>query len=181
MEKKSRKELLEERDIILRDLKAFLKEYDNYPFGAKSDPMAPFNLEDPSPEKQSISGPFSYKAGGGHESEFLIMEDGSGKLFAFYVIGLEADQISQIAIDHVGVYSDAQRDEDGIVNRSYDTEGYTSGADLDPQAVVSWINENLDSLSIGYGQQAFEEGVDIAEIDEPLRQEIKEVSPNLIF
>ena len=137
---------------------------DNYPAGAENDPRAPWNQKEPNmsePEKaQKIElKPVAYN------KELIILKDHKGESYAFYHWNLEKkDWVPYASVERTYV----GRDEDGNPDYEYDYDS----AEKDANVITNYVNDNLASLSKGEGMDAWESGVDLVKIDEPLKQDL---------
>ena len=137
---------------------------DNYPAGAKDDPRAPYNQKEPDmtkadKAKKILFTPVAYNG------ELIIMKDPQGELYAFYHWGLDKEDwlpYASVERTYVG------KDEDGNPDYDYDTDS----AEKDAEVITHYVNDNLESLSKGEGLDAWENGVDLVKIDEPLKQDL---------
>lgn len=137
---------------------------DNYPAGAKDDPTAPYNQKDPDmskPDKakQILFTPVAYNG------ELIIMKDPNGELYAFYHWVLDKeDWLPYASVERT--YTG--KDEDGEPDYDYDFDS----AKKDAEVITHYVNDNLDTISKGEGLDAWENGVDLVKIDEPLKQDL---------
>jgi hypothetical protein len=137
---------------------------DNYPAGAKDDPAAPYNQKDPdmsTPDKANkiIFTPVAYNG------ELIIMKDPNGELYGFYHWALDKkDWLPYASVERT--YTG--KDEDGQPDYDYDFDS----AEKDAEVITHYVNDNLESISKGDGLDAWESGVDLVKIDEPLKQDL---------
>lgn len=137
---------------------------DNYPAGAENDPKAPYNQKDtdmttPTKAKEIKLEPVAYNG------EVIILKDPKGELYAFYHWALDnKDWLPYASVErhYTG------KDEDGQPDYDYDYDS----AEKDADVIAHYVNDNLGSLSKGEGLEAWENGVDLVKIDEPLKQEL---------
>ena len=98
-----------------------------------------------------------------YNGELIIMKDPQGELYAFYHWGLDKEDwlpYASVERTYVG------KDEDGNPDYDYDTDS----AEKDAEVITHYVNDNLESLSKGEGLDAWENGVDLVKIDEPLKK-----------
>jgi hypothetical protein len=137
-------------------------EASNYPAGTENDPNAPWNQNaeytDPIIPKNIQLKVVAYNR------EIAILKAGNGDLYVFYYDHMGKDEFfdyAEVEKTYVG------KDEDG-----YPEYDYNDDFDIDGDVLERYVNDNLSKLSKGVGMDAFEEGVDLVKIDEPLKNEL---------
>jgi hypothetical protein len=164
----------EEREEALRALanrenEDRIEEDGDYPTGAEYDLSAPWNQKDPDyREGEKIEGDYETVS---HNGEVAILKDKKGNLFAFHYYGMdnsEFEPYADIEREYVG------KDEDGMPDYDYADE-----FDIDGDVITSYVNDNIDSMSVGQGLGDFESGVDLALIDSELKNDLLSVYSNL--
>lgn len=137
---------------------------DNYPAGAKDDPTAPYNQKDSDMSQPEKAETIMFKPVA-YNGELIIMKDSKGELYAFYHWALDKkDWLPYASVERTYV----GKDEDGQPDYDYDFDS----AEKDAEVITHYVNDNLDSISKGEGLDAWEAGVDLVKIDEPLRQDL---------
>ena len=143
-----------------------LDEIGDYPLGAEYDSSAPWNQKEPDyREGERVSGEF--KVIGTLSDEIAILSNKSGEKFVFYYHHLPKDDFEpyvDIEQTYVG------KDEDGLPDFEYDENWEVSD-----EAIESYVNDNLDSLTIGVGLSDYEGGKDIVKIDAELTDDLVSV------
>jgi hypothetical protein len=137
-------------------------EASNYPAGTENDPNAPWNQNteytDPIIPKNIQLEVVAYNR------EIAILKAKNGDLYVFYYDHMDKDEFfdyAEVEQTYVG------KDEDG-----YPEYEYADDFDIDGDVLERYVNDNLSKLSKGVGMDAFEEGVDLVKIDEPLKNEL---------
>jgi hypothetical protein len=162
----------ERMELILDEVDAILNEYGNVPAGADSDPNAPWHQDELNPAKPRPKAVFSFVD---RKNECVVLSHG-GETYVMNLDGLTPDTIKAIAIDHVGVPSDAGAE--GDVN--YDASGYSIHSSLPDQAIVDYVNDNVAALQIGDGLSGWEDGSnDLVKVDDALAQELRQLYTGL--
>lgn len=136
-------------------------EASNYPPGTENDPNAPWN------QNANYTKPKTPKniqlVVVAYNREIAILKSKDGGLFVFYYDNIDKDdffEYAEVEKNYVG------KDEDGYSEFEYED------FDVDGDVIERYVNDNLASLSKGVGMNAFEEGVDLVKIDEPLKNEL---------
>jgi hypothetical protein len=138
-----------------------LMELDNYPAGAEFDSRAPYNQSEPNYTKPIEPSQRNFElVGMGSEIAILKGQDG---MYVFYHDHLGEDELSD--------YSEIEqyfigKDEDGDPQFDYGDFEKT------PEAVENYINDNVNSLSLGSGLDSYEEGVNLVKLDDELKNYI---------
>jgi hypothetical protein len=136
-----------------------LDEIGDYPLGAKYDSSAPFNQQEPDyREGERVSGEF--KIIGTLSDEIAILSNQSGEKFVLYYHHLPKDDFEpyvDIEKTYIG------KDEDGFPDFEYDEDW-----EISDEAIESYVNDNLDSLSMGVGLSDYEDGKDLVKVDDEL-------------
>lgn len=152
------------RALANREQEDKIEEYEDggYPAGTANDPSAPWNQSDTDyREGDRIEGDFEVV---GYNQELAILSNRVGALFAFYYYDIdnsELEQYADIPREYIG------KDEDGMPDYDYADE-----FDIDEDVISSYVNDNIDSMSIGKGLDDFESGVDLVIIDSELRNDL---------
>lgn len=148
---------------------------DNYPAGAKDDPRAPYNQKEPDMSKPEKAQTIAFKPVA-YNRELIIMKDPQGELYVFYHWALDkADWLPYASVERTYI----GKDEDGEPDYDYDYDS----AEKDAEVITHYVNDNLASISKGEGLEAWEEGVDLVKIDEPLKQDLLRTfdkDPNIV-
>lgn len=164
---KEREEAL--KALAKRENEDRLEEDGGYPAGAEYDPSAPWNQEDPDyREGEKVEGNYEVI---GYNTEVAILKDKKGNLFAFYyydVDNSELEPYADVEREYVG------KDEDGMPDYDYADE-----FDIDEDVISSYVNDNIDSMSVGKGLDDFESGADLALIDDELKNDLLSVYSDL--
>lgn len=136
-------------------------EASNYPPGTENDPNAPWNQNadytEPTTPKNTQLVVVAYNR------EIAILKSKDGSLYVFYYDHIDKNdffEYAEVERNYVG------KDEDGYPEYEYED------FDIDGDVIERYVNDKLSSLSKGVGMDAFEEGVDLVKIDEPLRNEL---------
>jgi hypothetical protein len=138
-----------------------LMELDNYPAGAEFDSRAPYNQSEPNYTKPIEPSQRNFElVGMGSEIAILKGQDG---MYVFYHDHLGEDELSD--------YSEIEqyfigKDEDGDPQFEYGDFEKT------PEAVENYINDNVNSLSLGSGLDSYEEDVNLVKLDDELKNYI---------
>ena len=143
-----------------------IDEYDNYnyPAGADADPNAPWNQRDPEYRHGTqVKNP--KLAIIGYNGELAIFKSEDGTLYSFYYDHIDRDDFKDYAdIEIIGY------DDDG--EGGYDAE-YSDEWDIDEDVLSNYVNDNLGTLKIGEGLDAYESGnFDLVKIDDELREDL---------
>ena len=136
----------------------------NYPAGADNDPSAPWNQSEPDVTKarlpkESKLTPIAFN------SEVVLLKGPDGSVYVFYYDNIDKKDFmdyTTVPRDYVG------KDEDGQPEYDYDFDAI----EIDGEIVGHYVNDNLESLTKGEGLEAYENGVDLVKVDEPLKQEL---------
>ena len=143
-----------------------LKE-DNYPAGAKNDPNAPYNQVDstkPGEKADVIRYDVTW-----YDRGIALLKDASGNLYAFNTDSIEMDDYQPYA-DREETFEGF--DEDGDPMLEY------GDWELDGEVVENYINDNLDSITIGKGLDDYEGGNSMMTmVDDELRQDLSGIAP----
>ena len=97
--------------------------------------------------------------------EIILLKSPESDIYVFYYDSVNKDDFMEYASvprKYIG------KDEDGDPQYSYDFED----VEIDSDVVSHYVNDNLDKLSKGDGIDAYEQGVDLVKLDEPLKQEL---------
>lgn len=164
---KEREEAL--KALANRENEDRLEEAGDYPAGAEYDPSAPWNQKDPDyREGERVEGDYETVS---HNGEVAILKNKKGNLFVFYYHNMddsEFEPYADIEREYVG------KDEDGMPDYVYADE-----FDIDEDVIASYVNDNIDSMSVGQGLDDFESGVDLALIDGELKNDLLSVYSDL--
>jgi len=133
---------------------------DNYPAGAANDPSAPWNQEDPKPGRQPEESIYDLVL---WHQEHAIFEKGG----AYYLFNVESVEDSD--------YSEyAARDEKFL---GYDEDGMPDVEhgewDMDEEIIANYVNDNHEHLSYGKGIGAWEDGIQMVQLDQELVDDLK--------
>lgn len=141
-----------------------LDEIGDYPLGSEYDSSAPFNQQEPEyREGERVSGEF--KIIGTVSNEIAILSNQAGEKFVFYYHHLPKDDFEPY-IDIEKTY--VGKDEDGFPDFEYDEDW-----DISDEAIESYVNDNLDTLTIGVGLSDYESGKDLIKVDEELIENLR--------
>jgi len=152
------------RKIVRKQLFRLLE---NYPMGTVNDPSAPWNQGDTkyvdvkTPEKETFE-PIYFN------NEITILknkEDGSN-WFYYNDSAKKEDYFPYSGAEDLSQF--IGNNEDG--QPSFDEE--YGDWDLDGQIVSNYVNDNLINIEKGEGVDAYEGGIDLVKIDEPLAVEL---------
>ena len=145
------------RKYIQKEISKILSESDYLPLGAQYIEDAPYNQQDPTIRKGKNPTENKYSSVWyGEGAGISILEDSSGKLYAFYYSGKEDRDFEPYAnLEAIG------GDEDGLEYADLQLDGDT---------LAAYINDNLDSLTIGSGKQGEIDGKDIVSIDQDWKE-----------
>ena len=143
---------------------AEIEEYDNYnyPEGADADPNAPWNEKEPDIREPKVPEKIEFKVLASNY-DIAIVQAPDESLYCFNFAFRNKEEFAEYAPvirRYVG------KSEDGP---EYD---YDTDFDIDSEVISNYVNDNLESLSKGEGMGAWNEGVDIVKIDEPVKREI---------
>lgn len=134
----------------------------NVPVGANSNPKAPWRGGD---DKSTPNKPKEIKLEVvAYNREVAILKDPQGNLYTFYYDHINNNEFMQYA---AVTRRFTGKDEEGQPEYDYDED-----FDIDADVISNYVNHNLDKLSKGEGLGAYESGIDIVKIDEPLKQEL---------
>lgn len=140
---------------------------DNLPMGADYHPDAPWNQRDDvyndkiNPKNKQ----FNIAANTGESAIF----EKDGELYYFYYGNMDKDDFKDYA-DVPKIY--VGKDEDGMPD--YDEGEW----EIDDEVVSNYLNDNVDSLNVGYGQESYENGAEFVKMDEPLKSEVLSIFKN---
>lgn len=138
-----------------------LTELDNYPAGAETDPRAPFNQREPEVSKPIEPSQHNFKlVGMGREIALFKGQDG---LYVFYHDNLGENELNN--------YSEREKyfiGKDEVGDAEYEYGDFEKS----PEAIENYVNDNLQSLSIGDGMNSYEEGSDLVKLDDDLKNYI---------
>lgn len=165
---KTREELLKviaakrAEELKRRQSESVVDEDSGYPAGAANDPRAPYNQSDPQMSKpeQPKYDKFDVIAVG---KEIVIMKAKDGKLFSYYFLDLDRDELEPYAEREV---IDVEKDEDGYYNV------YDDNWEIDGETIERYVNDNLDYIKVGTTPEEWEDGDKIALITPEIKQEI---------
>ena len=145
------------RKHIQKEISKILSESDYLPLGAQYIEDAPYNQQDPTIRKGKNPKENKYSSAWyGNGAGFSILKDSSGKLYAFYYDGIDNSYFEPYAnLEVIG------GDEDGLEYADLQLDGDT---------LAAYINDNLDSLTIGSGKQGEIDGKDIVSIDQDWKE-----------
>ena len=143
---------------------AEIDEYDNYnyPAGADADPNAPWNQEEPDIREPKTPEKIELKVLASNH-DIAIVQAPDNSLYCFHFAFKDKEDFAEYAPvirRYVG------KSEDGP---EYD---YDTDFDIDSDVISNYVNDNLKTLTKGEGIAAWNEGVDLVKIDEPVKQEI---------
>ncbi len=133
-----------------------------YPAGAAHDSSAPWNQSDsiaPASAPEIKLEPVAFNP------EVIVLKDPEGGLYVFYYDNVDKKDFMQYASvprSYVG------KDDEGQPDYEYDFDK----AEINSEVVGHYVNDNLDKLTKGEGLDAYESGVDLVKIDEPLKKEL---------
>lgn len=129
----------------------------NLPAGAEYDKDAPYNQEEPVVKKgyrpsQEKYMPVWY----GYNAGIIIVKDANGKLYTFDYNVLDEKDVEEYANREV---------------IGYDEDGWPEYSDIefDGDMLTAYVNDNLDKLTTGVGEEDYSDGVDIVLIDQDLK------------
>ena len=160
------------RKHIQKEISRILSENDNLPWGAEYMKDAPYNQEDGSIRKGETPKENKYQVVWYESNSGLaILKDVSGKLYVFSTDSVDDVDYEPYA-DREEIY--LGKDEDGMP----DTE--LSDWSLDSDIIQNYVNDNLDSLQVGKGASAYDDGVSLVEIDEDLKTELLNLATKYI-
>ena len=165
---KTREELLKiiaakrAEELKRRQTEEIVDEDGGYPAGAANDPRAPYNQSKPDMSKpeQPKYDKFDVVAMG---KEIVLLKAKDGKLFAYYYLDLDRDELEPYAEREV---IDVERDEDGYYNV------YDDNWEIDGETIERYVNDNLDYIKVGTEPSDWEEGDKIALVTPEIKQEI---------
>jgi hypothetical protein len=145
------------RKYIQKEISKILSESDYLPLGAQYIEDAPYNQQDPTIRKGKNPTENKYSSVWyGEGAGISILEDSSGKLYAFYYSGKEDRDFEPYAnLEAIG------GDEDGLEYADLQLDGDT---------LAAYVNDNLDSLTTGSGKQGEIDGKDIVSIDQDWKE-----------
>lgn len=136
----------------------------NYPDGAENDSKAPWNEKEASTTKPNF--PTETKLTPvAHNREITILKGPDESLYVFYNESVDKKEYMDYASvprTYVG------KDEEGQPEYDYDFDA----VEIDGDVVGHYINDNLANLTKGEGVEAYEQGINLVKIDEPLKQEL---------
>ena len=145
---------------------ANMEETSNYPAGTENDPTAPWNQEEPDVREPKIpKNPQLQVLCTNYDISILKGLDGA--LYCFHFAFKDKEEFAEYAPvtrHYVG------KDEDGKPEYKYDTD-----FEIDNNVISNYVNDNLATLSKGEGLAAWNEGIDLVKIDEPVKHEILSV------
>jgi hypothetical protein len=148
------------REIIKEELKRIFSE--NYPMGAEYDSSAPWNQEDNTKSGERAT-TIKYSVVW-YDRGIALLKDAAGNLYVFDTDGVENSDYEPYA-DREETFEGF--DEDGDPMLEY------GDWDLDGDIVENYINDNLGTISIGKGLDAYESGnYMMTMIDDELRQDL---------
>jgi len=152
------------RKHIQKEISKILSENDNLPWGAQYIKDAPYNQEDGPIRKGETPKENKYQTVWYESNSGLaILKDASGKLYVFSTDSVDEEEYEPYA-DREKIY--LGKDEDGMP----DTE--LGDWSLDRDVIQKYVNDNLDSLQMGKGVSAYDDGISLVEIDEDLKLEL---------
>jgi len=140
---------------------------DNLPAGAKYDTRAPYNQVDNTKvgEKASV---IKYNVAW-YDSGIALLNDAAGNLYAFNTDSVEMNEYEPYA-DREETFEGF--DEDGDPMLEY------GEWEMNGDVVENYVNDNLDSIAIGKGLDAYEsEEYSMTMIDDELRQDLMGMAP----
>lgn len=145
------------RKHIQKEISKILSESDYLPLGAQYIKDAPYNQQNPTIRKGKNPTENKYSSVWyGEGAGISILEDSSGKLYAFYYSGKEDRDFEPYAnLEAIG------GDEDGLEYADLQLDGDT---------LAAYVNDNLDSLTTGSGKQGEIDGKDIVSIDQDWKE-----------
>lgn len=97
--------------------------------------------------------------------ELAIFKSEDGTLYTFYYDHIDKNEFEEYAdIEIIGYEDDGEG--------GYDAE-YSDDWDIDEDVIFNYVNDNINSLKIGEGLDAYESGdFDLVKIDEELREDL---------
>lgn len=136
---------------------------ENYPAGAAHDSNAPWNQKEPQYTEPEASVNKEFTTIGLFPNELAVLQGADGNKYAFYFNSLDKSDFAPYA----------QRE---IVHTVKGEEGpehdYSDDWDIDSYVIENYVNDNSTHMTRGAGLEAWENGIDIVLIDEPLKTEI---------
>lgn len=160
------------RKHIQKEISKIISENDNLPWGAEYIKDAPYNQEDGSIRKGETPKENKYQTVWYESNSGLaILKDASGKLYVFSTDSVDDADYEPYA-DREEIY--LGKDEDGMA----DTE--LSDWSLDSDIIQNYVNDNLNSLQVGKGASAYDDGVSLVEIDSYLKLELLNLATKYI-
>lgn len=136
---------------------------ENYPSGAEQDSRAPWNQN---PSFTTPKKPLQvFRCIKKLDPEFFLLEkDGQQYIFS----------IGRFSKNELAPYAEIEqtytgKDEDG--DPQFDQEDFT----IDESVVEGFVNDNLNTLTTGYGLEGYENGEDITQIDDVLHKELSTI------
>lgn len=160
------------RKQIQKEISRILSENDNLPLGAEYMKDAPYNQENPSIRRGETPKENKYQTVWYEfNSGLAILKDASGKLYVFSTDSVDDADYEPYA-DREEIY--LGKDEDGMA----DTE--LSDWSLDSDIIQNYVNDNLNSLQVGKGASAYDDGVSLVEIDSYLKLELLNLATKYI-
>jgi hypothetical protein len=136
-------------------------EEDNYPMGAKDDPNAPYNQEDPKRGRVSETNFFNLLYS--DDREFAILKGNDGKVYVFFIDAVDEEEFAEYADREVIPHG---KDEDGMPDFEY------GEWELNGEMVENYVNDNFGPEDAGKGLEDWEDGAILSVIDEPLKKDL---------
>jgi hypothetical protein len=131
----------------------------------------PANIIDPKPEKQQINIPLSYIY---DNDEIIIAENPNNEKYIIDLItldNLDPELYKQLAIEYVGIIKNEYGKDD--YDYDFETADIHSLSDIPPEAIISYVNENFESLTIGTNIDDFLSGnMFVIKINDEISQEL---------
>ena len=156
---RKRKEELDRRAAEASKPIGELEEDGGYPAGAQHDPAAPYNQVDPPKGRQASQQVLDLQL---WVDEFAFFTK-DGKLFVYNVESADNDEYAQYASREE---TPLGRDEDGDMDVEY------GEWEMDEEIINNYVNDNISNLSTGISLDAWENGVELVEVDQALAQDL---------
>jgi len=141
---------------------------DNFPAGAQHDDNAPYNEKEKSPGQKASSNKYGV-VWYGENAGITLVEDDAGNLYGF--------NTDSIDIGDYAPYASREEEligfEDGIPDVEY------GEWELDGDIIENYINDNIESISIGNGLDDFDSGANMALVDDAFRQDLIGLSKHI--
>ena len=146
------------RKIIKEEIKKIFES--DYPAGAQFDTAAPYNEPSANEPIQKAKDNKFGVVWYGDNSGITLLKDNAGNLYAFNTESVDMEEYAPYASRE----EELMGHEDGIPDVEY------GEWELDGDVVENYINDNLDSISIGGGLDDFESGSNMALVDDSFKK-----------